>query len=214
MNHIRAIDSQIFEPIAELHAQAFHDSLHTRLGQTYVHRLLHWFVEDPERISLAACDDANRVVGYVLGAPLEQLGEMSRRLLPTALRGVMLKPWLLINSEFRRVCLSRLYGLVGTAPVGVPHDVNLTLPIMSLVGIGVAANARGQGVGRALMQAFETASRDRQMGSLELTVRQENAAAIRLYEGAGWIPSQSPGELTTTLRYVKSLSPAVTGVTA
>ena len=56
-----------------------------------------------------------------------------------------------------------------------------------LVGMIVAPTARGQGVGRALLAAFD--AQVRQVPGVEqivLSVTASNAAALRLYEGAGF----------------------------
>ncbi len=57
----------------------------------------------------------------------------------------------------------------------------------SLLGMVVAPHARGQGVGRALLAAFDTLAR--QLPGLEqvvLSVTASNLAAVRLYEQAGF----------------------------
>jgi ribosomal protein S18 acetylase RimI-like enzyme len=57
----------------------------------------------------------------------------------------------------------------------------------SLVGMVVAPQSRGQGVGRALLAAFDTLAR--QLPGLEqvlLSVTASNTAALRLYEDAGF----------------------------
>ena len=57
----------------------------------------------------------------------------------------------------------------------------------ALLGMVVAPQARGQGVGRALITAFDALAR--QLPGLEqvlLSVTASNTAAVRLYEGAGF----------------------------
>lgn len=207
MSNIRPIASAAaLEAVTQIHAEAFRESLHIRLGTTYVRRMLEWFAEGEPRIALAAYDNQGRVVGYVLGAPLDQLSAMSRRLMPVALRGLLRRPGALLNSEFRRVCFRRLKSLFVTDAAEPPLP-ELEQPTMSLVGIGVAQSAQGHGVGRALVEEFVAAAARIGARSLELTVRRENAGALRLYEHAGWTRTDAPGELAATVRYVKRIDP-------
>jgi len=55
-----------------------------------------------------------------------------------------------------------------------------------VLGIGVLATCRGQGIGRALMTKTIEAARARGITRVELTVRTDNVHAIRLYEKLGF----------------------------
>jgi ribosomal-protein-alanine acetyltransferase len=59
--------------------------------------------------------------------------------------------------------------------------------IARLYSIAVAAHARGRGVGLALMKALMAAARQRGALRLRLEVRQDNRAAIALYEQLGFV---------------------------
>lgn len=54
--------------------------------------------------------------------------------------------------------------------------------------LAVAARARGQGLGRALLLAGMAALRDAGLETVELSVQGENASATRLYESVGMAP--------------------------
>ena len=68
---------------------------------------------------------------------------------------------------------------VGTAPVVILND------------LFVAAEARGQGVGAALLAAAEAHARAAGAVRLVLQTATDNAAAQRLYERAGWTPDRA-----------------------
>lgn len=55
-----------------------------------------------------------------------------------------------------------------------------------LYSIAVAADARGRGIGEALLQAVERAAARRGCNRLRLEVRVDNAGAQRLYERLGY----------------------------
>ena len=54
------------------------------------------------------------------------------------------------------------------------------------LGIGVLADYRSKGVGRALLRALIEAARDEEVGALSLSVEPENSAR-RLYESEGFV---------------------------
>jgi ribosomal protein S18 acetylase RimI-like enzyme len=58
--------------------------------------------------------------------------------------------------------------------------------IARLYSIAVAERARGRGVAKALLAAVEAAARARACNRLRLEVRQDNVAAISLYERLGF----------------------------
>ena len=63
--------------------------------------------------------------------------------------------------------------------------------------LAVAAEAEGQGVGRALLEAAEGWTREQGLGMLTLNVFARNTRARTVYERLGYAPE--------TLRYVKTL---------
>jgi ribosomal-protein-alanine N-acetyltransferase len=73
-------------------------------------------------------------------------------------------------------------GLLGKAVLFFRRDSD----IARLYSIAVAHSARGRGLGEALLLAAERAARRQGARRMRLEVRQDNAAAIRLYERRGY----------------------------
>jgi ribosomal protein S18 acetylase RimI-like enzyme len=73
-------------------------------------------------------------------------------------------------------------ALVGSAVLFLRHGSR----VARLYSIAVAPAARGRGVASALLAAAEQAARRRGARCLRLEVRQDNAAAIALYERHGY----------------------------
>ena len=73
-------------------------------------------------------------------------------------------------------------GVLGTALVFFRRESDLA----RLYSIAVAHDARGRGVGEALLAAVEQAALRRGARRMRLEVRQDNAAAMRLYERGGY----------------------------
>jgi len=73
-------------------------------------------------------------------------------------------------------------GLLGKAVVFFKRESDLA----RLYSIAVAGGARGRGIGEALLTAVERVARQRGATRMRLEVRQDNTAAMRLYERCGY----------------------------
>jgi ribosomal protein S18 acetylase RimI-like enzyme len=84
----------------------------------------------------------------------------------------------------------------GDAPVGFVSGVETTHPDkgteLFLYELAVAAAARGNGVGRALVRALADLARDRGCYGMWVAVDEDNAAALRTYAAAGGVAAK-PG---------------------
>jgi ribosomal protein S18 acetylase RimI-like enzyme len=56
-----------------------------------------------------------------------------------------------------------------------------------VLGMGLLPSFRGLGIGRRLLQQTVDAARAKGLTRVELTVREDNASAIALYEGIGFV---------------------------
>lgn len=73
--------------------------------------------------------------------------------------------------------------LLGKAVVFFRSNSN----VARLYSIAVAEEARGRGIGEALLARAERAARQRGVTRMRLEVRQDNASAMRLYERRGYL---------------------------
>lgn len=58
---------------------------------------------------------------------------------------------------------------------------------VGVLGMGVAAEARGKGVGKALIQTAIAKATERGLSRIELTVHSENHVALALYRSVGFV---------------------------
>jgi hypothetical protein len=88
---------------------------------------------------------------------------------------------------------------------------NRATSVARLYSIAVAAEARGYGLGRALVQAAEAATWDAERAYLRLEIRRDNRASQRLFEGLGYrrfgVLSDYYEDHMEALRYEKTLVP-------
>lgn len=84
---------------------------------------------------------------------------------------------------------TQFVAIAGEQVIGWCDVVPNTRPVSAhsgVLGIGVARAHRGKGVGSALMQAALQGAREFGLTRVELTVREHNTNAIRLYERFGF----------------------------
>jgi ribosomal protein S18 acetylase RimI-like enzyme len=94
---------------------------------------------------------------------------------------------------------------VGIAVCFVGYSTFAARPLLNLHDLAVVPEARGLGVGQALLAAVEARARVRGCGKVTLEVREDNARARRLYEHTGFIDYAPGGERTRTLFLEKKL---------
>lgn len=182
---IEPISERILSELVDVHFEAFKGYMNASIGRDYVRRFLSWFAHREGGIALAAVADG-RVVGYVVGAPVGYDRVINHDMFWVVARSIALRPRLLFQKRFLRRLLQRARQLLsqdGMPRAAVP---DLPEPVMSLVGIAVSESGRGKGVGRALMNEFESRCRHARAKAMRLSVYATNAAARTLYEHAGW----------------------------
>ncbi|MGE0878957.1 MAG: GNAT family N-acetyltransferase [Acidimicrobiia bacterium] len=95
------------------------------------------------------------------------------------------------------------------APVGIAtcftgFSTFLAKPLLNFHDVAVLPGARGNGVGRKLLEAAEAFARARAYGKLTLEVIEGNTVARSLYDSFGFAP-ESHGDDGPMLFYVKRL---------
>ena len=185
--------------LVPVHLEAFAGFKNARLGLPYAEAFLGWFCTERDGVAICASIE-ERLVGYVVGAPVGYQSRLNRRLGPVVARCLVTRPKLWVDPQIAAAVWSRArvlwsHGAPTTATAGLPP------PVYALVGIGVAGAARGLGVGEALVRAFEGEVRERGARSVRLSVLRENRPACRLYARCGWAV-HGPSD-TEVLQYAK-----------
>ncbi len=201
------MSSRMVAKTSDVHMQAFKGSMNTRIGITYVKKFLDWFLRYEEGIALVAIlpnVKSEKIVGYVVGAPLGYGKAMNRELFWVAARNIVIRPWLLLSDQFRSTIKARLIAFFKP-----PHEhvvqFDLPAPVMSLVGLAVIPDHQGQKIGKELLISFEKQALNLGMRSLRLSVYPENSAARHAYEKCAWVSCESPVEPGKAMMYYKML---------
>jgi ribosomal protein S18 acetylase RimI-like enzyme len=169
------LDDRSLERVALLHQSVMHLLLND-LGFSMIWRYYQIARRDPSVIGFCSVASSQEILGWVIGSPD-----------PHALNARMQKP--------RSWFLKQILGLAVKHPlvflqvlfsVFYPSQRNLPAHTIELTYIGVASEAQGRGIGRALLNAFIEASRLSGYCSVELTTEIDNLHALALYEKSGF----------------------------
>jgi GNAT superfamily N-acetyltransferase len=183
--------------IARLHSSAFAGEIGPVVGLGYLSAMIRWFVDAPGGLALVAQDEG-AITGYVFGAPDGYGPRLTRLLMPKIVVGVLANlPKVIAHPSFARQIRSRLANLVlRREPKSVVFD-STPEGCFCLVGIATAAEVRGQGVGRGLIERFCTQVPGRRV---ILDVFRDNAPARALYERCGFRVLAEDGRVVRMLR--------------
>ncbi len=162
--------------VAELHCRAL-GGLLAALGPRAARAFYRGYVESPRCVAFVA-EERGVLRGFVLGSwdpgalRRDALRARGVRMLGAVLASVLRRPSLLRDLLDGRASL---------------HDGRLDPRAPELTYVAVRAEARGAGVGSALLAAFGDALRARQISRYELSVEADNAAAVAFYRSNGLV---------------------------
>jgi len=169
------LDSHSLERLALLHQSVMHLLLND-LGFPMILRYYQIASEDPTVIGFCAISSGEEILGWVIGSPH-----------PYALNARMRKPLSWFLKQMIRIAVTRPQVVLQILlSVLNPPDRKLDTHTIELTYMGVAPDAQGSGVGRALVDAFAGASRSSGYCSVELTTETSNLRALALYEKSGF----------------------------
>jgi ribosomal protein S18 acetylase RimI-like enzyme len=176
--------------LADLYAATM-PTLLTDLGRGILLRYYHLAQTDPSVIALCAINSTTEhalrttryaPIGYVLGSPN-----------PSALNAKLRSPLPWFAGQLLKLAFTRpgvLIQLVQSV-LATPEANSLKSGQIELTYIGVAPEARGQGLGKTILSAFTQSARADGYASVALSVETDNPAAIALYTKFGFTISQT-----------------------
>ena len=168
------LNAEQVRSVARLHEQSLH-SLLADLGLPFVERYYQIVQTEPGVIGYCAESESGAPLGWAVGSskPEQVNGRLREALIWFA--------WQMTRVVFTRPrVLGQLFSSLRTTSTPMPEGV------VELTYISVDPSMRGQGLGRALLDAFTQAARAAGYRSAGLSVEAENAAAIALYTKAGF----------------------------
>ena len=170
----RLEDDQL-KQLAELHYSVMHTLL-ADLGLPMVLRYYQIARSNPSVLAICALDPSKKIIGWTMGSPH-----------PDRINSTLRSPLLWFAFQMLRVLLTHpfvFWQLISS--VLSSSEAEMKSDAIELTYIGVAADQRGRGLGKELLNAFIRESRETGYRSVVLSVEKENESAIALYQKAGF----------------------------
>jgi ribosomal protein S18 acetylase RimI-like enzyme len=214
---IKSATHQDLPEIAECHASAFPHSLSTAMGKKYLKQMLSWYLAT-DKTFLFFLEEQDQVVGYCGGMIVEtnqrmgSASSMAQHSFNEAVKAFLSRPWLVFHKEViskYRFILKNFAKRWRKSTANSQREKSGNSVVAgeryaALVVIGVRKNLQGAGYGSRLLAAFEQQSMSRGLSKMLLTVRSDNAQAIKSYEKNGWVKTEANRKSTTMRKSVTS----------
>lgn len=187
-----------------MHLKAFKGHLNILLGTRYIETFLKWFYSNSNTIHFVIENKDGDVLGYVVGARWGYQRELNKYLLKPGIWALVTHPWVVFNRRILETIWLRIKTLFGKNTHIKETSVKYEKPIVSLVGIAVAEDARGQKVGGKLLELFEKSALELGFVTMRLSVYRLNHRARAFYEKYGWKEESSQLE-SRVMGYYKEI---------
>lgn len=186
--------------IAQCRIEAFPDSLSSKLGTTYVLKMLSMFIEKNNFILYI--EKNNECIGFVTALVPENEHSCSTReainfTFNDLLRGMLYKPWLFfhpivlreykVGIEMIKKKLRAIFQLKNEQKIDISKLAPEIINSIGLIDIAIQPKFQGKGYGSILLNAFENHCLKIGKYKMHLSVKPDNQKAIQSYKKNGWI---------------------------
>ena len=161
-------------------AQLHHSVMHTLLADLGLPMVLRYYQiahSDNSVVGISALNSSKKIIGWAMGSPH-----------PDRINSALRSPLLWFAFQMLRVLFTRpliLLQLISSV-LSSSAETEMKSDAIELTYIGVAADQRGKGLGKDLLNAFIEMSREAGYRSVVLSVEKDNEPAIALYQKAGF----------------------------
>lgn len=196
----KTIDTDI-NSLAQIHVNAFRTHVNALLGERYARAFIRWFMGNENSICLTSEIDGKQL-GYACGTALGYKQKLNIDLLWVVIGCFLLKPSLFFNKELMTIVKVKIQILLGKKSLLKDVVKDPMGAGISLVSICSDETSSSKGIGKALIEEFESQARLNGFSFMRLSVRSSNAKAISFYERNGWKLLQ---DNQSTIYYFKKL---------
>jgi ribosomal protein S18 acetylase RimI-like enzyme len=178
------LEADQLKQLAQLHRSVMHTLL-ADLGLPMVLRYYQIARSDNSVVGICVLDSSKKIIGWAMGSPH-----------PDRINSALRSPLLWFAFQMLRVLVTRplmLLQLISSV-LSSSAETEMKSDAIELTYIGVAADQKGKGLGKSLLNTFIEMSRETGYRSVALSVEKDNEAAIALYQKAGFKISKTFSE--------------------
>jgi ribosomal protein S18 acetylase RimI-like enzyme len=172
------------DKIIDIHLENFPFSRSSLLGRRFVKKMYMWFFNQQPNLALVARANGD-IAGFVVGAIGGYGRAVFRYALPEIIAGIISNPRIIVKKKVYVLWTSYVQALVPLKQ-GKKKSVQESILKASIASIATTEAAQRQGVGKALVGAFQKAAKTQGVDVLGLSVESTNTPARKLYESCGW----------------------------
>ena len=161
-------------------AQLHHSVLHTLLADLGLPMVLRYYQiarSDNSVVGICALDPSKKLIGWAMGSPH-----------PDRINSALRSPLSWFAFQMLRVLFTHpfVFWQLISSVLSSSAEIETKSDAIELTYIGVAADQRGKGSGKDLLNAFIETSRETGYRSIVLSVEKDNGSAIAMYKKAGF----------------------------
>jgi GNAT superfamily N-acetyltransferase len=183
--------------IVKCHKSAFPNALSSKLGNTFILKMMEWYIESDRGVLFHLENKNNEIIGYCGGIITKQKGlhgavtSISQYSFKTFVISYLIRPWLFFHPEnIKKIPYIKKNILLKIGLYKAVRTINKEefIPFMGLVVIGLKKEEQGKGLGSILLNEFEKrAIKSNDIEKISLSVKSENLNAIKSYSKNGWV---------------------------
>ena len=182
--------------IVECHKSAFPNALSSKMGNTFISKMMEWYITSDRGILFHLENENKEIIGYCGGIITKQKGlhgavtSISQYSFNTFLISYLIRPWLIFHPEnIKKIPTIKKNILLkfGLKKLTETLNKNEFIPFMGLIVIGLKKENQGKGTGSILLNEFEKrAMNNNDIKKIILSVKPENINATKAYIKNGW----------------------------
>ena len=188
---LRTIRKEDVSIISDIHIKAFQSSLLTKLGFRVVSKYYLWqLLNENEVYPMLVENENNEILGYCFGGVFKAalVGFIMHNKF-IILKSILLKPSIVFNWSNIIKIKDAIFTILLKKLLPLKHknlENNEKIQYFGILAIAITPEFKRQGIGKLLIDDFESTAKKKGFNNLRLSVDVENLAAINFYEKLGW----------------------------
>lgn len=198
--------------IVECHKSAFPNALSSKMGNTFISKMMEWYITSERGILFHIENKNKEIIGYCGGIITKQKGlhgavtSISQYSFNTFLISYLKRPWLIFHPEnIKKIPYIRRNIFIKLG-LNKPEKINKNnefIPFMGLVVIGLRKDNQGKGIGGILLNEFEKIAKEiHKVKKISLSVNPQNINAIKAYSKNGWKIGEHKKKTTQMFKFI------------